>query len=147
MYGVGLGGLDGAAWPSKTVGPDGRRTWFHWPGFGQQRARRRSHTSPRWRCLRPVTTGSRSLRQPLHSVTSPATLAHNNSFKPNALRYTNNMADKACHVVGSTKHVGLPQELRPTRSVHGSRSLQKRWRDHKCRRPHVMERGGLHQRG
>src|SRR3546814_1190576 len=74
MYGVGLGGLDGAAWPSKTVGPDGRRTWFHWPGFGQQRARRRSHTSPRWRCLRPVTTGSRSLRQPLHSVTSPATL-------------------------------------------------------------------------
>src|SRR3546814_8253582 len=64
MYGVGLGGLDGAAWPSKTVGPDGRRTWFHWPGFGQQRARRRSHTSPRWRCLRPVTTGSRSLRQP-----------------------------------------------------------------------------------
>src|SRR3546814_14485644 len=45
MYGVGLGGLDGAAWPSKTVGPDGRRTWFHWPGFGQQRARRRSHRS------------------------------------------------------------------------------------------------------
>src|SRR3546814_5588560 len=87
MYGVGLGGLDGAAWPSKTVGPDGRRTWFHWPGFGQQRARRRSHTSPRWRCLRPVTTGSRSLRQPLHSVTSTATLAHNTSFKPNALRY------------------------------------------------------------
>src|SRR3546814_4011852 len=110
MYGVGRGGVDGAAWPSKTVGPYGRRTWFHWRGVGQQRARRRSHTSPRWRCLRPVTTGSRSLRQPLHSVTSPATLAHNNSFKPNALRYTNNMADKACHVVGSTTHVGLDRK-------------------------------------
>ena len=27
--------------------------------------------------------------------------APNNSFKPNLLRYTNNMAGKACHVVGS----------------------------------------------
>src|SRR3546814_7426632 len=36
---------------------------------------------------------------------------HNNSFKPNALRYTKNMADKACHVFGSTTHVGLTQAL------------------------------------
>src|SRR3546814_18823423 len=34
---------------------------------------------------------SRSLHRPQ--------VAPNNSFKPNALRYTNNMADKACHVV------------------------------------------------
>src|SRR3546814_2115401 len=36
---------------------------------------------------------------------------HNNSFKPNALRYTKHMADKACHVFGSTTHVGLTQAL------------------------------------
>jgi len=35
----------------------------------------------------------------------------NNSFKPNALRYTKHMADKACHVFGSTTHVGLTQVL------------------------------------
>src|SRR3546814_11432830 len=33
------------------------------------------------------------------------------SFNPNPLRYTNNMADKACHVVGSTTQVGLTQAL------------------------------------
>src|SRR3546814_18837528 len=38
-------------------------------------------------------------------------IAPNKSFKPNALRYTNNMADKACHVVGSATHVGLTQAL------------------------------------
>ena len=37
----------------------------------------------------------------------------NNAFKPNALRYTNNMAGKACHVVGSATHVGLTQVLDP----------------------------------
>jgi hypothetical protein len=36
---------------------------------------------------------------------------HNDSFKPNQLRYTNNMADRACHVVGSTAQVGLTQVL------------------------------------
>src|SRR3546814_8461130 len=36
---------------------------------------------------------------------------HNNSFKPNALRYTKHMEDKACHVFGSTTHVGLTQAL------------------------------------
>src|SRR3546814_732083 len=29
----------------------------------------------------------------------------------NALRYTKHMADKACHVFGSTTHVGLTQAL------------------------------------
>src|SRR3546814_10536935 len=38
-------------------------------------------------------------------------IAPNNSFKPNALRYTNNMAGRACHVVGSATHVGLTQAL------------------------------------
>ena len=33
------------------------------------------------------------------------------SFKPNPLRYTNNMAGKACHVVGSATQVGLTQVL------------------------------------
>jgi hypothetical protein len=32
-------------------------------------------------------------------------------FKPNALRYTDNTADKTCHVVGSTTQVGLSQVL------------------------------------
>src|SRR3546814_9156581 len=31
--------------------------------------------------------------------------APNNSFNPNPLRSTNNMADRACHVVGSTTQV------------------------------------------
>ncbi|MEG3158219.1 nuclear transport factor 2 family protein [Lysobacter zhanggongensis] len=39
----------------------------------------------------------------------------NNSFKPNLLRSTNNMAEKACHVAGSATQVGLTQVL----GVHG----------------------------
>src|SRR3546814_13039853 len=35
----------------------------------------------------------------------------NNSFKPNLLRYTKHMAEKACHVFGSTTQVGLTQAL------------------------------------
>src|SRR5690606_6146346 len=35
----------------------------------------------------------------------------NNSFKPNLLRYTNNMAGKACNVVASATQVGLTQAL------------------------------------
>ena len=35
----------------------------------------------------------------------------NNSFKPNLLRYSNNMAGKACHVLASTTQVGLIQAL------------------------------------
>ena len=40
-----------------------------------------------------------------------AMIAPNNSFTPNPLRSTNNMAGKACHVVGSTTQVGLTQAL------------------------------------
>ncbi len=38
-------------------------------------------------------------------------LPSNNSFNPNLLRYSNNMAEKACHVVASTAQVGLTQAL------------------------------------
>ena len=40
-----------------------------------------------------------------------AQLASNNSFKPNLLRYTKAMAEKACHDFGSTTQVGLTQVL------------------------------------
>ena len=42
-------------------------------------------------------------------------LPHNNSFKPNPLRYSHNMAEKACHVVASTTQVGLIRTLGPSR--------------------------------
>ena len=35
----------------------------------------------------------------------------NIAFKPNSFRYANNMAEKACHVLGSTTRVGLTQAL------------------------------------
>ena len=38
-------------------------------------------------------------------------LRPNNSFKPNLLRYTKHMAEKACHVFGSATQVGLTQAL------------------------------------
>src|SRR5690606_5471157 len=41
----------------------------------------------------------------------------NSSFKPNLLRYTNNMAEGACHVVGSATQVGLTQALCPTEDI------------------------------
>src|SRR3546814_16806970 len=41
-------------------------------------------------------------------LTAPG-LAPNNSFNPNPLRSTNNMAGRACQVVGSTTQVGLNQ--------------------------------------
>src|SRR3546814_10836688 len=37
--------------------------------------------------------------------------AANNSFKPNLLRYTKAMAEKACHGFASTTQVGLTQAL------------------------------------
>lgn len=37
----------------------------------------------------------------------------NNSFKPNLLRYTKAVAEKACHGFGSTTQVGLNQALGP----------------------------------
>ena len=36
--------------------------------------------------LRPVTIGTHSLQRPLHTSPAPATVAHNNSFKPKPLR-------------------------------------------------------------
>src|SRR5690606_6903760 len=38
-------------------------------------------------------------------------MSPNNSFKPNLLRYTKAMAEKACHGFGSTTQVGLTQAL------------------------------------
>ena len=38
-------------------------------------------------------------------------VAPNNSFKPNLLRSTKAMAEKACHGFGSTTQVGLTQAL------------------------------------
>ena len=40
-----------------------------------------------------------------------------NSFKPNLLRYTNNVAGKACHVVGYATQVGLTQALGVLKSL------------------------------
>jgi hypothetical protein len=45
-------------------------------------------------------------------------LLPNNSFKPNALRSTKHMAEKACHVFGSATHVGLTQALDRKAGVH-----------------------------
>src|SRR3546814_19036312 len=42
-------------------------------------------------------------------------IAPNNSFKPNALRYTNNMAGRARPVVGSATHLGFTQALRASK--------------------------------
>src|SRR5690606_12647001 len=54
-----------------------------------------------------------SVQAALRALHFRGMIAPNKSFKPNALRYTNNMADKACHVVGSATHVGLTQALCP----------------------------------
>ena len=45
------------------------------------------------------------------SVSTHSGMRPNNSFKPNLLRYTNNMAERACHVVASATQVGLTQAL------------------------------------
>ena len=47
------------------------------------------------------------------SVSTHSGMRPNNSFKPNLLRYTNNMAERACHIVGSATQVGLTQALGP----------------------------------
>ena len=46
-------------------------------------------------------------------------LRPNNSFKPNLLRYTKHMAEKACHVFGSATQVGLTQALGITGAFRG----------------------------
>ncbi len=38
-------------------------------------------------------------------------LPSNNSFKPNLLRYSKSVAEKACHAFASTTQVGLIQAL------------------------------------
>ena len=48
-----------------------------------------------------------------------AGMASNNSFKPNLLRSTNNMAERACHVVGYATQVGLTQALCGTAQTVG----------------------------
>src|SRR3546814_14653485 len=60
---------------------------------------RRRHT----RCA--LVTGVQTCALPI------STLAANNSFKPNLLRYTKAMAEKACHGFASTTQVGLTQAL------------------------------------
>ena len=47
----------------------------------------------------------------------PPLVQPNNSFKPNLLRYTKHMAEKACHVFGSTTQVGLTQALAGANSL------------------------------
>src|SRR3546814_15660293 len=59
--------------------------------------------------------------------------APNNSFKPNLLRYTKHMAEKACHVFGSTAQVGLTQALDAAHTFRGrdgdhSNLIDHRWR-------------------
>ena len=44
-------------------------------------------------------------------VTYESRVGSNNSSKPNLLRYAKYMAEKACHVFGSTTQVGLTQAL------------------------------------
>jgi len=94
------------------------------PGFGHRRRRAdaenlpaqwvRLRAAPRWqfRKVRPRHPGFGS--SSLSGNRFRAMIAPNNSFNPNPLRSTNNMADKACHVVGSTTQVGLTQALGPT---------------------------------
>src|SRR3546814_5596316 len=52
-------------------------------------------------------SGKPSLKNCAHRVKMRA----NNSFKPNLLRSTKAMTEKACHGFGSTKQVGLTQAL------------------------------------
>src|SRR3546814_747149 len=47
----------------------------------------------------------------LNRLGQAALLGPNSSFNPNPLSSTNNMAGRACHVVGSTTQVGLTQSL------------------------------------
>ena len=43
----------------------------------------------------------------MHSKSFATRLLPNNAFKPKLHRYANNMADKACHVVGYALQFGL----------------------------------------
>ena len=50
-------------------------------------------------------------------------MAPNNSFKPNLLRYTKAMAERACHGFGSTTQVGLTQALGAMRTFRAVTTL------------------------
>src|SRR3546814_6954122 len=63
----------------------------------------------------PVVSANRSLHKRRLPVVGPRP---NNSFYPNPLRYTNSMADQACHAVGSTTQVGLTQALGLMTDIH-----------------------------
>src|SRR5690606_22095684 len=62
--------------------------------------------------LQPLGATS-SCNRLLLAITWCCTVAPNNSFKPNLLRSTKAMAEKACHGFGSTTQVGLTQALGP----------------------------------
>src|SRR5690606_4856791 len=74
-----------------------------------------------------------SVQAALRALHFRGMIAPNKSFKPNALRYTNNMADKACHVVGSATHVGLTQALGATWK-HCSTSRSQSWCSRRTRK-------------
>src|SRR3546814_19248735 len=81
---------------------------------------RRPPISTRTDTLFPYTTlfrssANRSLHKRRLPVVGPRP---NNSFNPNPLRYTNSMADQACHAVGSTTQVGLTQALGLMTDIH-----------------------------
>src|SRR3546814_14374503 len=61
------------------------------------------------RRVRPAVQAS--VQAALRALHFRGMIAPNNSFKPNLLRYTNNMSETARHVVASAPPVGLNQEL------------------------------------
>src|SRR3546814_13490422 len=63
----------------------------------------------------PVVSANRSLHKRRLPVVGPRP---NTSFNPNPLRYTNSMADQACHAVGSTTQVGLTQAFGLMTNIH-----------------------------
>src|SRR3546814_3848277 len=75
------------------------------------------------RRVRPAVQAS--VQAALRALHFRGMIAPNNSFKPNLLRYTNNMAERACHVVASAPQVGLTQVLgRTSRSDEHTSELQ-----------------------
>src|SRR5690606_36396284 len=92
------------------------------------------------RGVRPVLQAS--VQAALRALHFRGMIAPNKSFKPNALRYTNNMADKACHGVGSATHVGLTQALGPHDRASTTR-LDSRPCRSGCRTTGNNGRGGL----
>ena len=80
---------------------------------GSMSVRRATRSSRPWRGIAACTarmapSSAHQSNKARHVVLGAAP---NNSFKPNLLRYTNNVAGKACHVVGSATQVGLTQAL------------------------------------